>query len=124
MGTLKLGNVPWHEEVMAFAKSMLSNEGLAADYELACEHQHSCIVLIAHKRFKISGTWHTWINYDRFHELVAEGGAFTAMDYTAPTPMRALYGSEEQGFDPQETRVFHNRTKRKAKDGLLSEVQL
>jgi len=122
--SLTMGNVPWHEEVKDFSERILSHEGLAADYELACEHQHSCIVLIAHKRFKISGKWHTWINYDRFHELVAEGRTFTAMDYLAPTPDWAMYGSEEMGFDPQEKRVFHNRTKRKAKEGLLSEVQL
>merc|ERR1719333_2059656 len=67
--SLKLENVPWHEEVKSFAEAMLSHEGLAADYELACEHQHSCIVLIANRRFKVDGRWHTWIDYDRFHEL-------------------------------------------------------
>jgi tRNA wybutosine-synthesizing protein 1 len=122
--SLTMGNVPWHEEVKDFSERVLSHEGLSADYELACEHQHSCIVLIAHKRFKISGTWHTWINYDRFHELVVEGKPFTAMDYMAPTPEWARYGSEERGFDPEERRVFHNRTKRKAKEGLLTDVQL
>uniref|UniRef100_A0A7S2QDT2 tRNA 4-demethylwyosine synthase (AdoMet-dependent) n=1 Tax=Zooxanthella nutricula TaxID=1333877 RepID=A0A7S2QDT2_9DINO len=122
--SLTMGNVPWHEEVRLFAERILSHEGLSENYELACEHQHSCIVLIAHKRFKIQGSWHTWIDYDRFHELVAEGSEFSALDYAAPTPAWALYGSEEHGFDPQETRVFHNRTKRKAKEGLLSEAQL
>merc|ERR1712232_1097746 len=122
--SLTMGNVPWHEEVRTFAEAMLSYEGLDADYELACEHQHSCIVLIAHKRFKIDGQWHTWIDYDRFHELATAGSSFSAMDYCAPTPDWALYGSEEHGFDPQEKRVFHNRTKRKAKEGLLSDVQL
>merc|ERR1719277_1203351 len=121
---LTISNTPWHEEVMAFAESVLSHEGLAANYELACEHQHSCIVLIAHKRFKIDGQWHTWIDYDRFHELATAGSSFSAMDYCAPTPDWALYGSEEHGFDPQETRVFHNRTRRKAQQGLLSDVQL
>uniref|UniRef100_A0A7S2AHM4 tRNA wybutosine-synthesis domain-containing protein n=1 Tax=Alexandrium andersonii TaxID=327968 RepID=A0A7S2AHM4_9DINO len=122
--SLKLEDVPWHEEVKNFAEAMLSHEGLTADYELACEHQHSCIVLLANRRFKIQGQWHTWIDYDRFHDLVAEGQPFEALDYAAPTPQWALYGSQEAGFDPKETRHFHNRTKRRAQAGQLSEAQL
>ena len=30
----------------------MAQEGLEHEYELACEHQHSCIVLLANKRFK------------------------------------------------------------------------
>merc|ERR1712217_227124 len=122
--SLNITNVPWHEEVKNFAEAMLSAEGLDAEYELACEHQHSCIVLIAKRKYKINGRWHTWIDYPRFNELVTSGNEFGAMDYLAPTPEWALYGSEEAGFDPKETRVFHNKTKRKAKAGLLSDVQL
>lgn len=121
---LTMGSVPWHEEVKIFAETMLSYEGLADEYELACEHQHSCIVLIAHKSFKVNGKWHTWIDFDRFHELVANGEKFTASDYWAPTPDWALYGSDAQGFDPVDTRKYHNRTKRRAKEGTLSEEQL
>jgi tRNA wybutosine-synthesizing protein 1 len=41
-------------------------------YELACEHVHSCCVLLAKvDKFKINGKWHTWIDYDRFNELVS-----------------------------------------------------
>lgn len=122
--SMTMQQVPWHEETKNFSEAILGHEGLAADYELACEHQHSCIVLIAHKRYKIEGRWHTWIDYDRFHDLVAKGCEFSAMDYMAPTPDWALYGSEEAGFDPLETRKFHKRTVRKAKAGLLSDAQL
>mmetsp|Transcript_41899 Transcript_41899/g.98226 ORF Transcript_41899/g.98226 Transcript_41899/m.98226 type:complete len:673 (+) Transcript_41899:43-2061(+) len=123
--SLNISNVPWHEEIRQFSEAMLAAEGLSSSYELACEHQHSCIVLIAHKRYKKEdGSWLTWINYDRFHELVASGKEFTALDYAEETPAWAIYGSEEAGFDPKETRVYHNRTKRKAKAGLLSEAQL
>lgn len=121
---LSIGNTPWHEEVRNFAEAMLSAEGLSSNYELACEHQHSCIVLIAHKRYKIDGRWHTWIDYDAYQKLVSNGTEFSSMDYLAPTPDWAVYGSGEAGFDPAETRVYHNRTKRRAKDGLLSEAQL
>ncbi|CAE7714912.1 TYW1 [Symbiodinium sp. CCMP2456] len=122
--SLTIQCTPWHEEVKAFSEAMLSKEGLESQYELACEHQHSCIVLLAHKRYKVDGRWHTWIDYDRFHELVKSGVEFDATDYWAPTPEWALYGSEEAGFDPNETRVYHNRTKKRAQAGLLSKEQL
>jgi len=119
-----MANVPWHEEVKSFTEAILAEQNLKENYELACEHQHSCIVLLAHKRFKRDGKWHTWIDYDRFHELVMSGKDFDAMEYAAPTPDWALYGSEEAGFDPNETRKYHNRTVRRAKAGELSEAQL
>merc|ERR1712183_567944 len=122
--TLSIGNVPWHGEVKNFSEAMLAAEGLSDEYELACEHQHSCIVLIAHKKYKINGKWHTWIDYEKYHQLIAEGKEFDAMDYLAPPPDWAVYGAEEAGFDPNETRHYHNRTKRKAKAGLLSDAQL
>jgi tRNA wybutosine-synthesizing protein 1 len=122
--TMKMDNVPWHEEVKAFTEAILAQEGLSDTYELACEHQHSCIVLLAHKKYKINGQWHTWINYDRFHQLIAAGGDFDAMEYAAPTPDWAIYGSAEAGFDPKDTRKYHNRTIKRAQAGLLSEAQL
>jgi len=123
--SLKISNVPWHEEIRQFSEAMLAAEDLSSSYELACEHQHSCIVLIAHKRYKQEdGSWLTWINYERFHELVASSKEFTAIDYAEPTPAWATYGSAEAGFDPKETRFYHNRTKKKAQAGLLSDAQL
>ena len=36
-------------------------------YGLACEHGHSCCILLARKsRFWRNGAWHTWIDYERF----------------------------------------------------------
>jgi hypothetical protein len=43
-------------------------------------------------RLQIDDRWHTWIDFDRFHELIrayyaSDGAAtFTSMDYVAPTP--------------------------------------
>lgn len=53
--------------------------------------------------------WHTWIDYDRFQELAARNASdptftFSVQDYTAPTPSWALFGSEEEGFDPTDRR--------------------
>lgn len=94
-----------------------------APYGLATEHEHSCCVLLAHKKFLVGGQWHTWIDYPRFHELVqayyaSEGAAaFTSLDYIAPTPAWALYNSPERGFDPVETRF------RRTKDGKVTEEE-
>ncbi|XP_042647749.1 S-adenosyl-L-methionine-dependent tRNA 4-demethylwyosine synthase TYW1 isoform X1 [Tyto alba] len=114
--SLTMANVPWHEEVVRFVQELAD---LVPDYEIACEHEHSNCLLIAHKKFKINGEWCTWINYDRFQELVREherssgSKTFTAADYTARTPRWALFGSRERGFDPLDVRY---QRKNKARD--------
>ncbi|NXG40820.1 TYW1 synthase, partial [Psilopogon haemacephalus] len=110
---LTMANVPWHEEVVHFVQELAD---LIPGYEIACEHEHSNCLLIAHEKFKISGEWWTWIDYDRFQQLVQEhessGGSqtFTAADYAARTPHWALFGSRERGFDPLEVR-YQRRNK-------------
>ena len=75
-------------------------------YSIACEHEHSCCVLLARKeRFYVKGRWHTWINYDHFQALVGSGKAFATADYMSETPDWAMYGAAEAGFDPVETRM-------------------
>uniref|UniRef100_UPI00358E8944 S-adenosyl-L-methionine-dependent tRNA 4-demethylwyosine synthase TYW1-like isoform X3 n=1 Tax=Myxine glutinosa TaxID=7769 RepID=UPI00358E8944 len=113
--SLTMANVPWHEEVVAFVTHLAD---LIPNYEIVCEHAHSNCLLLAHTRFKRDGVWWTWIDYDRFHELYQEhkssGGSrtFSAEDYAAPTPAWALFGSNEQGFDPVETRhLRHGKPK-------------
>eukprot|EP01116_Phalansterium_solitarium_P022283 TRINITY_DN72_c0_g1_i1.p1 TRINITY_DN72_c0_g1~~TRINITY_DN72_c0_g1_i1.p1 ORF type:complete len:748 (+),score=116.68 TRINITY_DN72_c0_g1_i1:114-2357(+) len=113
--SLRMENVPFHEEVVAFARQLLTLSGLDNDYELAAVHEHSCCILIAQKRFKVNGEWNTWIDYGRFHELVQAGKPFSAVDYMAPTPHWALFDSEEKGFDPEEVRF--RRTKPYSKGG-------
>ncbi|XP_044311990.1 S-adenosyl-L-methionine-dependent tRNA 4-demethylwyosine synthase TYW1 isoform X1 [Varanus komodoensis] len=114
--SLTMANVPWHEEVCRFVQELAD---LLPEYEIACEHKHSNCLLIAHKKFKIGGKWHTWIDYERFQDLVyryeQSGGAetFTSEDYLAPTPPWAVFGAQEKGFDPTDTRF---RRKNKTKD--------
>lgn len=66
---LTMENVPWHADVKAFSEALsLKSQG---EYEVACEHAHSCCVLLAKtEKFKIDGQWHTWIDYEKFHDLV------------------------------------------------------
>ena len=125
---LTMSNVPFHSEVRAFSQALCdaiasSAAGGAEDeerYELACEHEHSCCVLLASTRLKRSsdGRWMTWIDYDAFHERVQRfydsGGAegFGVLDYAAPTPDWALYGSKEAGFNPTQERFTKARRTR------------
>lgn len=107
--TLTMQNVPFHEEVIKFARALCATPEMQDDYELAVEHEHSCAVLICHKKFKVNGVWNTWIDYPKFHELANSGKEFSAVDYMEPTPYWALIGSEERGFDPGEVRFRRNK---------------
>ncbi|XP_077930642.1 S-adenosyl-L-methionine-dependent tRNA 4-demethylwyosine synthase TYW1 isoform X3 [Halichoerus grypus] len=70
-------------------------------------------------KFKIDSEWWTWIDYNRFQELMQEyedsGGSatFSAKDYVVKTPHWALFGARERGFDPKDTRY---QRKNKSKD--------
>ncbi|WJX15773.1 S-adenosyl-L-methionine-dependent tRNA 4-demethylwyosine synthase [Trifolium repens] len=112
---LTMENVPWHADVKAFSEALaLKSQG---EYEVACEHVHSCCVLLAKtKKFKIDGQWYTWIDYEKFHDLVASGSTFDSKDYMAATPAWAVYGAEEGGFDPAQLRFRkerHHKSSRK-----------
>lgn len=104
--SLTMKNVPYNEEVCAFSMAMC--DALNQEYGLACAHEHSCCVLLAKRDpYFRGGRWHTWIDYERFQDLVAENGGsnINSEDYMAVTPDWAVYGAEEGGFDPAETRV-------------------
>lgn len=87
---LTMQNVPWHDEVRAFCEALAARIG--DGYGLACEHRHSCCVLIAKKKFFVDNKWHTWIDYPKFHALSKRWRdsngteSFTSMEYIAPTP--------------------------------------
>ncbi|NXS28996.1 TYW1 synthase, partial [Pomatostomus ruficeps] len=114
--SLTMANVPWHGEVVSFVQELAQ---LLPDYGIACEHEHSNCLLLAHRKFQVDGEWRTWIDYGRFQELVREheqsGGSrtFTAAEYTARTPPWALFGARERGFDPLDVRF---QRKNKARD--------
>uniref|UniRef100_A0A2I3S3B1 tRNA 4-demethylwyosine synthase (AdoMet-dependent) n=1 Tax=Pan troglodytes TaxID=9598 RepID=A0A2I3S3B1_PANTR len=117
--SLTMAHVPWHEEVVQFVRELVD---LIPDYEIACEHEHSNCLLIAHRKFKIGGEWWTWIDYNCFQELIQEyedsGGSktFSAKDYMARTPHWALFGANERSFDPKDTR-HQRKNKSKAISG-------
>ena len=130
---LNMSNTPWHHEVVELSQNLKTElDKLRArggpdappEYELACEHKHSVSVLLARvDQFTEladdgSRRWRTWINYPKFHELAARheqdpSFQFNVEDYTELTPSWALFGSEEEGFDPTDQR--HRKKSKKPK---------
>ncbi|KAF6037145.1 hypothetical protein EB796_004553 [Bugula neritina] len=114
---LTMKNVPWHREVVEFCKQLCDR---LSDYSLSCEHEHSNCVLVANNKFQISNEWWTWIDYDKFHQLSHKyretGATFSSLHYMAKTPAWAVIGSQEQGFDPEETRHFRKKGASKTKE--------
>ncbi|RMZ91901.1 hypothetical protein DV736_g872, partial [Chaetothyriales sp. CBS 134916] len=101
---LTMQNVPFYEEVVQFVQALndaLAKRGL--QYGIAAEHEHSCCILLASKRFHIGGKWNTVIDYDRFFDLLEAGQDFRPEDYCEATPEWALWGNG--GFDPRDERV-------------------
>ncbi|KAL8425691.1 hypothetical protein Efla_003069 [Eimeria flavescens] len=75
-------------------------------YAVASEHEHSCCVLVAHTKYLRDGQWYTWIDYPKFFQLALSGSAdFSGVDYSAPSPEWAVFGSAARGFDPNQKRV-------------------
>lgn len=70
-------------------------------------------------QFKVDGEWWTWIDYERFQQLVQQyeesngTKTFSSLDYMAKTPSWAVFGARERGFDPSDTRF---QRKNKSKD--------
>ena len=106
--SLTMKNVPYHKDVCKFGEAIVDmrrRENGEEEYGLACEHAHSCCILLARTdKYKIDNEWYTWINYDKFQHLVVKGEKFTAADYIERTPKWATYGAVEAGFDPEQTR--------------------
>lgn len=115
--TLHMINVPYHHEVVEFCQEL--QRQLNDEYMQACEHQHSCCVLLSHRdMFTSDNQACTWIDYPKFFELYKiwkdTGKEFHAKDYSIPTPSWSLFGSKEAGFNPMDTRV---KPKGRRRDG-------
>ncbi|KAI8455656.1 wybutosine biosynthesis protein Tyw1 [Phakopsora pachyrhizi] len=118
---LTIKNSPWHNEVVKFVESLceeLNSEDGEEDwlgYGIAAEHAHSCCVLAASNKYLINDQWHTWIDYDRFFELVEakKGEGFDGLDYCKATPEFSLFGSKAAGFSPEDQRWFRKSSKKK-----------
>jgi tRNA wybutosine-synthesizing protein 1 len=65
-----MNNVPYHDDVVAFGAALCdatARTDPGGGYGIACEHEHSCCILLARReRYFIGGGWHTFIDYERF----------------------------------------------------------
>ncbi len=82
-------NMPWHEEVVEFAKKI---KGYLDDYEIVSEHIPSRVVFLAKKKYKKEDGWYTWIDFPKWHELINSSKEFSALDYCKKTPQTGLSG--------------------------------
>jgi len=133
---LNMSNSPWHHEVVGMVRTLQQElqkirdetpEGQEKipEYGLACEHKHSVSVLLARvDQFAVDDPdtgkrrWRTWIDYEKFQILAAKYAEdptfkFGVEDYLEDTPVWALFGAEEEGFDPTDTR--HRKKKKHPK---------
>lgn len=122
--SLTMDSCPWHHEIVEFAHELLAALKVATnlEYGVACAHKHSVSVLLARvdqfAQEAPDGTrrWNTWIDYDKFHDLVsADSQDFAIGDYLAPTPDWALAGASEDGFDPSDTRLYKKKANGKSR---------
>ncbi|AET37945.1 putative tRNA 4-demethylwyosine synthase Ecym_2196 [Eremothecium cymbalariae DBVPG len=115
---LTMQNIPFYEECIKFVKQLsseLQRRGLG--YEIAAEHAHSNTILISSTKFKKNGDWHTYIDFEKFFELLNSGASFSHVDYMAKTPEWALFGNG--GFAPGNVRFYR---KKKNQEPPIAEI--
>ncbi|MFH1072410.1 MAG: 4-demethylwyosine synthase TYW1 [Nanoarchaeota archaeon] len=86
---LTLDNMPYHEEVVAFTKELMI---YLPEYDIVSEHLPSRVVMCAKRKFKKADGWHTWIDFEKFHDLAVSGKEFSTDDYLQKTPLTGLSG--------------------------------
>eukprot|EP00971_Amphidinium_carterae_P249620 4954696-Amphidinium_carterae.1 len=90
---LSFDNAPWHEDTLQrifcqrastyyHQKSRQDVKEFAQrlstylpGYDIACEHEHSCAVLLARRDrfFEPTGRWRTWIDFEKFADAAIAG---------------------------------------------------
>lgn len=115
-------SMPMHEEVVAFSQSLAP---LLENYEMMSEHIPSRVVLFAKKKFLVENEWMTWIDFDKYNELVNSDEEFGVEDYWMKTPETFV------GLDPRSktyaTRDLRNDPRRsylKVAEGDVDESDL
>lgn len=84
---LKKENAPRHKDIVLFSKELIK---FLPDYEIVSDEPESKVVLIAKKKFFFDGKWNTWIDFDKYFEIVNSGEIPLAEDYLKETPVVGL----------------------------------
>ncbi|ORC88219.1 putative radical SAM domain protein [Trypanosoma theileri] len=123
---LRIKNVPSWDQLKAYSKRLCESIFDGKEYEVASLHEHSGCILLAQKRFRLDGQWHTWIDFDKFNRMILDpvlSSTITADGYLRPTPAWALSDSEGEGFDPTQTRHISTRRQKYMGKSEASESQ-
>jgi tRNA wybutosine-synthesizing protein 1 len=99
------GGTEEEEEEEEAIEEITGGTPASAEYGLACEHQHSCCILLARKDpYLVDGEWKTWIDYEKFQDLAASGKPFEAKEYMMPVGLDKLnavhLSLKAPGFNP------------------------
>ena len=86
---LSMKNMPYHEDTVNFTNAMLK---YLPDYDIVSEHISSRVILLAKKKYKKEGKWHTWIDFEKFNTLINSGKDFSTEEFLAETPETGLSG--------------------------------
>ncbi|GJT02162.1 S-adenosyl-L-methionine-dependent tRNA 4-demethylwyosine synthase [Tanacetum coccineum] len=87
---LTMENVPQHVDIKEFSEALAQKNN--GEYEDACEHMHTCCVLLP--------------KVDKFKVDAASGKLFGSNIYMNLTPSSAVYGANEGEFDPDQARLI------------------
>ncbi|MBI4440428.1 4-demethylwyosine synthase TYW1 [Candidatus Woesearchaeota archaeon] len=98
---LDMENMPLHEDIVEFTRELAE---YLPDYSIVSEHVPSRVVMLAKKKFKKGGKWHTWIDFEKYHELALSGKDFSSEDYLLPTPVTGLSGRKTKDYSIQRMR--------------------
>ena len=86
---LKVEDMPWHEEIVEFSYELLK---YLPEYEIVTEHIPSRVVMLAKREFKKNNKWYTWIDFDKWRNLINEAKNFTKYDFLKETPIVGISG--------------------------------
>lgn len=97
-------NMPLHEDIVRFSKELVQ---FLPDYEIVSEHVPSRVIMLAKKEFKKRNIWYTWIDFDKFFQLIEskkEFKEFSALDYNKKTPQTGLSGKGTLDTMPEDVK--------------------
>lgn len=102
-GRLNRECMPDHNEVISFANEIIP---FLDNYELVSEHKPSRVILLVKKDFKIDGKWKTWIDFNKFFDVVKKDN-FDKHEYSKITPPNLIGFSDETNKIINGRSIFH-----------------